>query len=530
MSCTTTVSSHDVLIVGAGPAGLTAAITLARHGLDVLVIEKHRGTSPFPKATGVSTRTMELLRTWGIEEQVRAGAMPVHPLLSISATLSAPVQASVPFDYPSDEQALAVSPVTPACVPQDHLEPVLLDHLIEQGGNVRFDTELVELHTVPPGVQAEIVDHATGHRGLVHATYVIGADGPRSTVREQLGIAVDDLGSIGEFLSVTFRADLTRRLGRPPSALNAVTAAGAEGLFVPTSADDRWIFAREWHPQPDETLADWTPERITALLRAGTGLPDLAPQIIAVMPFEMAGELASTFRAGPGFLVGDAAHRTTPVGGTGMNTAIHGAHNLGWKLAWVLRGWAGEGLLDSYQLERRPVGEANVRRSLVREPQPPADALEWDTGTCYSSPVIDSGAGTGQRAPHVWVRHRGRRVSTVDLFDGRLTVITGPSGQAWRSAVAQLAADSLPIVALTADQDLFDDDIPNGTISGLAAEPGALTSRYQLGDSGAALIRPDGYLSWHRSSASQDPLDTLRRAVDASLSRSPAPAELGRVA
>ena len=91
----------------------------------------------------------------------------------------------------------------------------------------------------------------------------------------QLGIDVDDLGSIGDFMSVTFRADLTRRLGRSPSAINAVTVAGAEGLFVPTSADDRWIFAREWHPQAGETIADWTPERIIALLRAGTGLPDL---------------------------------------------------------------------------------------------------------------------------------------------------------------------------------------------------------------------------------------------------------------
>ena len=167
-----------------------------------------------------------------------------------------------------------------------------------------------------------------------------------------------------------------------------------------------------------ETIADWTAERIITLLRAGTGLPDLTAEILAVMPFEMAGHLATAFRAGPVFLVGDAAHRTTPVGGTGMNTAIHGAHNLGWKLAWVLRGWAGDSLLDSYESERRPIGEANVRRSLVRGPQPPADGLAWDTGVQYASPVLAAGSGTGQRAPHVWVRHRGARISTLDLFDG----------------------------------------------------------------------------------------------------------------
>ena len=102
---------------------------------------------------------------------------------------------------------------------------------------------------------------------------MIGADGPRSKVRAALGIDVDDLGSMGNFVSVTFRADLSRRLGRSPSAINAVTTPGAEGLFVPTSADDRWIFAREWHPQPGETLADWTPERIITLLRAAPGCP-----------------------------------------------------------------------------------------------------------------------------------------------------------------------------------------------------------------------------------------------------------------
>src|SRR5687768_2298844 len=104
----------DVLVVGAGPAGLTAGIALARHDVDVLVVERHPGTSPFPKATGVSTRTMELLRSWGLEQQVRAGAMSVRPVVTTSDTLVGPEQASMPFGYPSDEQAVAVSPTTPA--------------------------------------------------------------------------------------------------------------------------------------------------------------------------------------------------------------------------------------------------------------------------------------------------------------------------------------------------------------------------------------------------------------------------------
>src|SRR5689334_5204189 len=135
-------TTHDVLVVGAGPAGLATAITLARAGIDVVVIDKHAGTSPFPKATGVSTRTVELLRIWGVEDEVRAGAMAVPPKLSVSARLTDQPMFSMPFGYPTDEQALQVSPTTPLSVAQDHLEPVLLERVRSLGGTVRYRTEL----------------------------------------------------------------------------------------------------------------------------------------------------------------------------------------------------------------------------------------------------------------------------------------------------------------------------------------------------------------------------------------------------
>lgn len=489
-------TTTDVLVVGAGPAGLTAAITLARHGVDVLVVEKHAGTSPFPKATGISTRTMELMRTWGLEERVRAGAMDVRPLLAVSGTLIEPALVTVPFGYPTAEQALAVSPTTPCCCPQDHLEPVLRDHLIDRGGRIRFGTELTDLAVDAGGVTAVL--RRTGEEHRVRASYVIGADGPRSPVRSALGIDVEDMGTIGEFVSVTFRADLTRRLPRIPSALNAVEVAGAAGLFVPTSTDDRWIYAREWHPDAGEAMADWTPERCVELLRAGSGIPDLDPLILAVMPFVMGGHVATAFRAGRGFLVGDAAHRTTPVGGTGMNTAIHAAHNLGLKLASVLRGLAGEVLLDSYEAERRPIGTANVQRSLRQGPQPVEDALSWDTGVRYASAVID---GAGERAPHVWLDRRGSRISTLDLFDGRMTLLTGRDGEPWRRAAA-----GLPLQTLSVGRD------------GLHDVDGTFADRYGLGDAGAALIRPDGYVAWR----GQEPTD-LRGAMDTALGRGAVP-------
>lgn len=495
----------DVLVVGAGPAGLTAAISLARYGVDVLVVERHDGTSPFPKATGVSTRTMELLRIWGLEHPLRAGAMHVRPRLAVSDTLTGAQRDGVGFGYPSEEEALAISPTSPCYCPQDHLEPVLLEYLRALGGRVRFGVELTECHADGAGVDARLRERHSGRTERVRAQYLIGADGPRSSVRAMLGIEVDDLGTIGDVVAVTFRADLTRRLPGTPSTLNAVDVPGAAGLFLPTSADDRWIYGREWHPDQGESIADWTSQRCVELIRAGTGLPDLQPEILAVLPFVMGGHVATSFRAGRAFIVGDAAHRTTPVGGIGMNTAIHAAHNLGWKLAWVLRGWAGEALLDSYEAERRPIGTENVLRSLSSGGLE-GNGLAWDIGVRYTSTVLEAGERTGGRAPHAWVQCGDTRVSTLDLFDGRLTVLTGPHGGPWRRAVAELAAGGLPIAARSVGRDVHDED-------------GALVDGYRLGDSGAMLVRPDGYIAWCCPALVADTRSALRSAVGLALAQ-----------
>lgn len=495
----------DVLVVGAGPAGLSTAIPLARQGLDVLVVERHSGTSPFPKSTGVSTRTMELFRSWGVDEQIRAGAMPIRPFLAVSATLAGPRLAVVPFGYPSDEVALSVSPTAPSCCPQDHLEPVLLRHLLDRGGRVRFGAELVDFAMDGAGVSARLRDRSTGREDVVRAGYLIGADGPRSGVREALGIPVEDLGTIGDFVAVTFRADLTRRFAHDPGALNAVTVNGSEALFVPTSTDDRWIFAQEWHPEQGQSIEEWTPQRCAELIRAGSGWPDLEPLLLNVQSFVMGGHVAADFGAGRAYLVGDAAHRTTPVGGTGMNTAIAAGHNLGWKLAWVLRGWADPSLLDSYEAERRPVGTSNVLRSLRRGPEPSADGLAEDLGVRYAPATgAEEHPSAGERAPHVWVSSGGRRVSTLDLFDGRLTLLTGRRGHRWCSAVDDLAGSGLPIAALRAGRDVTD-------------AGRKLADLYGLGASGAVLVRPDGYVAWRAATVPADARGALQRALAATL-------------
>jgi hypothetical protein len=180
----------------------------------------------------------------------------------------------------------------------------------------------------------------------------------------------------------------------------------------------------------------------------------------------------------------------TPVGGVGMNTAIAAGHNLGWKLAWVARGWAGSELLDSYELERRAPGEYRARRSLQMGGPPERDPLGEDLGVRYASAVV--AADAGERAPHAWVTVDGRRRSTLDLFDGRLTLLVGRGADAWRAAADEVAGGPPLAVVDVADA----------------------LAEYLRG--GAVLVRPDGHVAW-RAAASEHA--QLRAALDLALGR-----------
>ncbi|SEO74921.1 FAD-dependent oxidoreductase [Trujillonella endophytica] len=507
--------THDVLVVGAGPAGLTTAIGLARAGVRVLLVERHPGLSIFPRAAGVRPRTQEILRSWGLADRVAAAGQHVRLELGISRTLSAPVVAVESLGAPAAQYVATMSPEAFAFVPQDHLEPILLDHLVHSGGQVRFRTALAGVVVDGDGVRARL--HPAGGREYeVRARYLVGADGPRSTVRSALGIGLEPLGSEGRQLTALFAADLDAVLPNPPFALQWVTAPGAEGLVV-ASGRHRWGYG--WEPGDGEP-EELTREQLVARFRASAGLPELPVQVQGTFAWTFGAELATRFRSGPAFLVGDAATRTTPRRATGMNTGIAAAHNLAWKLAWVLRGWADEALLDTYEQERLPVGRANALRSLQpREDPHEASGLE-DFGTTYVSSAIaptehveppatvGGHAAPGRLAPHAWLDVTGRRVSTLDLFDGRLTLLTGPEGGAWRAA-AERSAGGPPLAVLRFGPDVPDPD-------------GSLARRYAVGADGAVLVRPDGFVAWQAPADVEDPAAALRAAVDLATGRLPA--------
>ena len=177
-------ASYDVLVVGAGPAGLTTATALARAGVRVLVVERHPGLSIFPKATGLRPRTMEILRSWGLEQIVRSRSPRTQPTMAIRPVLTAPGQ-ETSLGLPSDEELQAVSPSQLAPFPQDELEAILLNEVRDRSGEVRFGTELVDLRMDEHGVTADLRSAEEGY-GLVQAQYLVAGDGARSTVRRLL--------------------------------------------------------------------------------------------------------------------------------------------------------------------------------------------------------------------------------------------------------------------------------------------------------------------------------------------------------
>src|SRR3954452_24100465 len=203
-----TTTTCDVLVVGAGPSGLTTAAALTRAGLRVLIVEKHPSLSVFPKATGLRPRTMEILRTWGLEKAVLARSARTTLSMRVSPTLGIPGQ-EVGLGLPSPEALAEVSPTTIALCAQDRLEEILLAEVRAHRGACRFSTELIDIQQEEHAIWAITRSRIDGSTGAVRARYLVGADGARSTVRDLLGIRFVDLGSEGNHLGTLFRADLS---------------------------------------------------------------------------------------------------------------------------------------------------------------------------------------------------------------------------------------------------------------------------------------------------------------------------------
>jgi putative polyketide hydroxylase len=402
----------QVFIVGAGPAGLVSAITLASYRIPVLLIDKRDQISTLSRSLVISTRCMEIFRAWGLENSIRAGASDVEPIGRVASALSDKDGTLFPLGYPTTEEAARVSPTRPAWAPQDHLEPLLLNLLRSfPVAEVRFSTELFDLQMRDHSVLVTLQDALTGAKHDVEVSYVLAGDGAHSTVRTKLGISMIGRDDLAEFHGVQFSAPLDDLLDDRRYGLNAIVNPEVRGALAPRGRNDRWMLNREWRPG-QESMLEYNEEQLIRLIQVAAGAA-VSPSIERVVRFRFAAQIAERYRHGRAFLMGDAAHRMTPRGGTGMNTAIQDAFDIAWKLAWVIRGWASPDLLDTYETERRPVGEHNVERS--SEPNGHKQAFEtampWDLNG---------------RLPHCWINKGTQKLSTLDLIGEGLTILAGP--------------------------------------------------------------------------------------------------------
>jgi tetracenomycin A2 monooxygenase-dioxygenase len=517
--------SVDVMVVGGGPVGISTALFLSRHGVRTLLVEKRDGTSVLPRAPGLQARTMELFRGAGIEPDVRALEMGDSHAYFEGGILRVPTYAEIDDAVVLEAPSLDGPTVSPERVMgcgQDRYERVLVDRARDFGADVRFSTRLLRVEQDADGVTAEI--EGPDGPGRVRAAYLVAADGASSRIRESLGVRRTGRGRVFSALSIYFRApELERVLKDRKFILCYATAGGIMTGLSRLHGRDPWLAAPLYDPDAGESPADFPDERCVEIVRTAAGVPDLAVEVMAKVPWEGAQLVADRFRVGRVFLAGDAAHVHPPAGGFGANTGIHDAHNLAWKLAATLRGWADERLLDSYDTERRAVGEAMAEQAMVRNRIRHGRASETDhaemvddviitLGYRYFSDAIDGPAegrvlspqleltGTpGTRAPHVWVERAGTRISTVDLFWDSYVLLAGPGGSAWRDAATAAAATlGLPLTTYSV-----------GAGADLVPLDRDWAEAYGVDADGAVLVRPDGFVAWRSRSAAADPAGTL---------------------
>ena len=359
----------DVLVVGAGPVGSTAALLLASHGIECIVVEARLEPQRHPAAHVLSTRSMEIWREIGLERDIRGLSAPMHELRCIAycTTLAGPELGRVPLaDLPDAQMDAieAISPTRSAHLPQNVLEPLLWQHLrnsdridVRTGWRYHSHTDGAD------GVAVTVADTTSGSRRTIQARYLIAADGAASAVRRALGIAMEG-PILQNVISVLFSADLEdfRRNRRGP-VMWTHTAKGLGATIVHRPPDDL-VFQIPYFP-PFESLDDFPAAICRRHIVDAIGDPTVRVDVKSIQTWAMTAQVATDYRVGRAFLAGDAAHRFPPTGGLGLNTGVADVHNLVWKLAWVIAGRADEALLDSYERERRPVGAAATADSVA---------------------------------------------------------------------------------------------------------------------------------------------------------------------
>lgn len=504
---------QPVIVVGASLVGLSAALLLAAQQVPTIVLEKHAGISPHPRAIGFTARTMEIYRSLGIENDEPAPDNFVLERAHVESLTGKWHDSSSWSDTERKPKAGQAeekppTPLTPkkeysaskgSAIPQDKLEPILEASARERGADIRRHQTVLDVSDDQDGVVVTVQD-AQGNQQLIRGSYLIAADGNRSTIRELLQIPRHGRGYMQTLYSVLFRAPLEQwTKGIVQFDIDQPNLKA----FLTTYSDGRWALMFKDGIERDE-------EALRAAIYQAVGEKDFPVELITTGRWELTALVADRFRSGRIFLAGDAAHTLPPNrGGYGANTGIHDVHNLAWKLAAVLSEKSSEELLDTYDAERRPVALLRHDQIFVRadykihlDTATPAgkklddDAMEF--GQIYISKGIigvdeevprvkkpDEWAGLpGTHLPHFWVSKEGQKAPILEVVgQGSWTLVS--QTDEWSRIVAQINKTSdikLKSVQIGHDVQLL--------------EQGTFEKSFGVERSGASLIRPDGYIAW----------------------------------
>lgn len=527
-------SAHDypVLIAGGGLVGLSAAMFLAQHNVSSLAIERLSGASQLPRAAFFHMRTIELFRAAGIEAEVREQSLkeftPEGAIVLMDTLSGKQLAAFIPS---LNEGVDALSPCRRLFVTQPGLEPILRRRAEVAGAKVLTGHEVIGVAQDADSVTVTAREESSGREIRLRSKYLIGADGAHSKVRDLLGVEFDGRGVFSNSITIYFRANLAPWLLNKPLSVIYIGNPVLGGFFrMDKDCQSGFLCVNTvGDPKQDpvaasNAAADVSEQRLIDFVRAGVGDPNLPVKIDGISRWRATSDVARRFKVGRVFLAGDAAHLMPPNGGFGGNTGIHDAHNLAWKLAMVLQQKAGAELLETYEVERKPVGKFTVEQAYTRyvtrtapylgatDFEPPANDFNIELGYLYRSPGIMSEdrddkvhddprqtfGRPGSRAPHVWLERDGGRVSTIDLAGQTFALIAGPEGEAWCNA-ARAAANQLGIK--------LEAHCMNG--GGLRDSDGGFLQAYGLPAAGAALIRPDGFVAWRAQSPPSNPETTM---------------------